>query len=63
MLSWHGAGSGKDQAVHGRGSVRGCDMFLVQATCLPPNENLMELLIMIDGRPPRILWFRRQQQH
>nr|BAD46729.1 phosphoribosyl pyrophosphate synthase-like [Oryza sativa Japonica Group] len=45
------------------GSVRGCDMFLVQATCPPPNENMMELLIMIDGRPPRILRFGRQQQH
>lgn len=30
-------------------SVRGCDVFLVQATCPPANENLMELLIMIDA--------------
>ncbi|KAI3852826.1 hypothetical protein MKX03_028660 [Papaver bracteatum] len=32
-----------------RESVRGCDVFLVQPTCPPANENLMELLIMIDA--------------
>lgn len=30
-------------------SVRGCDVFLVQPTCPPVNENLMELEIMIDA--------------
>ncbi|KAG6792048.1 hypothetical protein POTOM_001187 [Populus tomentosa] len=30
-------------------SVRGCDVFLLQPTCPPANENLMELLIMIDA--------------
>ena len=30
-------------------SIRGCDVFVVQSTCSPPNENLMELLIMIDA--------------
>uniref|UniRef100_A0A7I4CIU1 Ribose-phosphate pyrophosphokinase n=1 Tax=Physcomitrium patens TaxID=3218 RepID=A0A7I4CIU1_PHYPA len=30
-------------------SVRGCDVFLVQPTCPPANENVMELLIMIDA--------------
>jgi ribose-phosphate pyrophosphokinase len=30
-------------------NVRGCDVFLVQSTCPPPNENLMELLVMIDA--------------
>ncbi|MCL7022574.1 hypothetical protein MKW94_021596 [Papaver nudicaule] len=30
-------------------SVRGCDVFLVQPTCPPVNENLAELLIMIDA--------------
>ncbi|KAK1304430.1 hypothetical protein QJS10_CPB11g00173 [Acorus calamus] len=30
-------------------SVRGCDVFLVQPTCPPVNENLMELMIMIDA--------------
>ncbi|MDO4549920.1 MAG: ribose-phosphate pyrophosphokinase [Planctomycetia bacterium] len=28
--------------------VRGRDVFLIQPTCLPVNENLMELLILID---------------
>ena len=30
-------------------SVRGTDVFLVQPTCEPVNENLMELLIMTDA--------------
>jgi len=30
-------------------NVRGKDCFVVQPTCHPPNENLMELLIMIDA--------------
>jgi len=30
-------------------SVRGCDVFLVQPTCPPTNESLMELLIMVDA--------------
>lgn len=30
-------------------SVRGSDVFLVQSTCSPVNDNLMELLIMIDA--------------
>ena len=29
--------------------VRGRDVFLVQPTCPPVNENLMELLIMIES--------------
>ncbi len=32
-----------------RESVRGADCFIVQSTCTPINENLMELLIMIDA--------------
>jgi ribose-phosphate pyrophosphokinase len=28
--------------------VRGADVYVVQSTCPPVNENLMELLIMID---------------
>ncbi|MSR77815.1 MAG: ribose-phosphate pyrophosphokinase [Candidatus Omnitrophica bacterium] len=32
-----------------RENVRGKDVFIVQSTCTPPNENLMELLIMIDA--------------
>lgn len=30
-------------------SVRGADVFLVQSTCAPVNDSLMELLIMIDA--------------
>lgn len=30
-------------------NVRGRDVFIVQSTCPPVNENLMELLIMIDA--------------
>mgnify|MGYP000859808170 CR=1 FL=1 len=32
-----------------RDNIRGKDVFIVQATCTPPNENLMELLILIDA--------------
>ena len=30
-------------------SIRGCDVFLMQPTCPPTNEYLMELLVMIDA--------------
>ena len=30
-------------------NVRGHDVFVVQPTCSPSNENLMELLILIDA--------------
>ena len=30
-------------------SVRGSDVFLIQSTCTPVNDNLMELLVMIDA--------------
>ena len=30
-------------------TVRGSDVFIVQSTCGPVNNNLMELLIMIDA--------------
>ena len=32
-----------------RENVRGKDVFIVQSTCTPPNDNLMELLILIDA--------------
>lgn len=35
--------------VHMPQNVRGQDVFVVQPTCCPANENLMELLIMIDA--------------
>jgi len=37
-------------------SIRGDDVFLIQPTCCPVNENLMELLIMIDA-------FKRASAH
>ncbi|MEO0409654.1 MAG: ribose-phosphate diphosphokinase, partial [Cyanobacteria bacterium P01_A01_bin.135] len=30
-------------------SIRGCDVYLVQPTCAPVNDHLMELMIMIDA--------------
>lgn len=30
-------------------NVRGADVFIIQSTCAPVNDNLMELLIMIDA--------------
>ena len=30
-------------------NVRGCDVFVIQSTCAPTNDNLMELLVMIDA--------------
>lgn len=30
-------------------TVRGCDVFVIQSTCYPVNDNLMELLVMVDA--------------
>ena len=30
-------------------NVRGKDVFVLQSTCMPTNDNLMELLIMVDA--------------
>ena len=30
-------------------SVRGEDVYIIQSTCNPTNDNLMELLIMVDA--------------
>ena len=30
-------------------SVRGCDVYVIQSTCAPVNQHIMELLIMIDA--------------
>jgi len=30
-------------------SIRGCDVFLIQPTCAPVNDHVMELLIMVDA--------------
>ena len=29
--------------------VRGCDTFIIQSTCAPTNDNLMELLVIVDA--------------
>jgi len=41
----------KDGEVHAEigENVRSTDVFVIQSTCAPANENLMELLIMIDA--------------
>ena len=36
-------------AVEIRENVRGRDVFIVQSTCPPTNDNLMELLVMVDA--------------
>jgi ribose-phosphate pyrophosphokinase len=35
--------------VHIKENIRGKDLFIVQPTCAPVNDNLMELLIIIDA--------------
>lgn len=35
--------------IHIMESVRGCDVFVIQSTSSPVNDNLMELLIIIDA--------------
>ncbi len=35
--------------VHIRENIRGKDVFIVQPTCTPVNDNIMELLIIIDA--------------
>ena len=35
--------------VHIGETVRGTDVFIIQSTCQPVNDNLMELLVMIDA--------------
>src|SRR5581483_6467445 len=35
--------------VHILENVRGCDCYVIQPTCRPVNENLMELLVMMDA--------------
>ncbi len=32
-----------------RENIRGADVFIIQPTCTPVNENLMELLVMLDA--------------
>ena len=41
--------SDKEIFVEIQDSVRGQDVYVVQSTCAPVNDNLMELLIMVDA--------------
>jgi ribose-phosphate pyrophosphokinase len=36
-------------SVHINESVRGADVFVIQSTCAPVNDNLMEILVMVDA--------------
>lgn len=36
-------------SIHIGETVRGCDVFVIQSTSYPVNDNLMELLVMIDA--------------
>lgn len=36
-------------AVEVKENVRGADVFLIQSTCRPTNDNLMELIVIIDA--------------
>ncbi len=38
-----------ETAVNIKESVRGCDVFIIQSTNTPVNDNLMELLLIIDA--------------
>ena len=41
--------SNDDTFVKINDNVRGSDVFIIQPTCFPVNDNMMELLIMIDA--------------
>ena len=32
-------------------NVRGKDVYIIQPTCMPVNENLVELLLMVRNQP------------
>ena len=38
-----------ESSVEFRENIRGEDVFIIQSTCTPVNDSLMELLIMIDA--------------
>ena len=38
-----------ETSVQIKENIRGTDVFIVQPTCPPANQNLMELLIMVDA--------------
>jgi ribose-phosphate pyrophosphokinase len=41
--------SDNEIAVEIRENVRGTDVFIIQPTCAPTNDNLMELLVLVDA--------------
>ncbi len=47
--AWVGRFSDGEVTVEIKQNVRARDVFVVQSTCSPTNENLMELLIMVDA--------------
>ena len=44
-------------------TVRGMDVFIIQPTCSPVNDNLMELLILIDAVKGLLLEESMQLSH
>lgn len=38
-----------ESSIYIKETVRGCDVFVVQSTCHPVNDNLMDLLVIIDA--------------
>jgi ribose-phosphate pyrophosphokinase len=48
-LSKVGKFSDGESAIHIEEVVRGSDVFIIQSTCPPANDNLVELLIIIDA--------------
>lgn len=44
-----GSFSDGECSIHIGETVRGCDVFVIQSTSYPVNNNLMELLVMIDA--------------
>ena len=43
-------------------NVRGRDVFIIQSTCPPANDNLMELLIMVDACRPYFGYARQDRR-
>lgn len=44
-----GSFSDGEVAIEIKENVRGADVFIIQSTCHPTNDNLMELIVMIDA--------------
>ncbi|MFC1669945.1 ribose-phosphate diphosphokinase [Spirochaetota bacterium] len=38
-----------EMSVKLKESVRGCDIYIIQSTCNPANDNIMEMLLIIDA--------------